>query len=59
MNLHDAYLRPCFICRISGPCPHREPQVELAYFYARSLPERRPPQIEHDIQAAERKASHA
>lgn len=45
--LSDAYLRPCFICKLHGPCPHREPLVELAYIYARSLPERRPPAREN------------
>ena len=27
---HCAYARPCFVCRETGPCEHREPEVELA-----------------------------
>lgn len=26
--------RPCWICEASGPCGHREPSVERAYFDA-------------------------
>ena len=42
-ELLNAYLRPCFVCRREGPCPHREPAVELAYLHAAPMPARRLP----------------
>jgi hypothetical protein len=28
--LRAAYKRPCFVCEGTGPCKHRQPDVELA-----------------------------
>lgn len=43
-----SYLRPCFVCKRQGWCPHREPEVEYAIFSQRTM--RKEPGVEQENQ---------